>query len=41
MGDYTTMTLVTIGLTVALTVPVFWQFLQPNDDYFGDLTRRK
>ena len=41
MCDYTTMIFVTIGLTVALTVPVVWQFLQPNDDYFGDLTRRK
>ena len=41
MGDYTTAIWVTIGLTVALTVPVVWQFLQPNDDDFGDLTRRK
>ena len=41
MGDYTTAIWVTIGLTVALTVPVVWQFLQPNDDEFGDLTRRK
>ena len=41
MGDYTTAIWVTIGLTVALTVPAFWQFLQPNNDDFGDLTRRK
>ena len=41
MGDYTTAIWVTIGLTVILTVPVVWQFLQPNDDDFGDLTRRK
>ena len=41
MGDYTTAIWVTIGLTIALTVPVVWQFLQPNDDDFGDLTRRK
>ena len=41
MGDYTTAIWVTIGLTVVLTVPVVWQFLQPNDDDFGDLTRRK
>ena len=30
-----------IGLAVILTIPVVWQFLQPNDDDFGDLTRRK
>ena len=41
MGDYGTAILVTIGLTVLLTVPVVWQFLQPNDDDFGDLTRKK
>ena len=41
MGDYTAAIWVTIGLTVILTVPVVWQFLQPNDDDFGDLTRRK
>ena len=41
MGDYGTAILVTIGLTVLLTVPVVWQFLQPHDDDFGDLTRKK
>ena len=41
MGDYTTAIWVTIGLTVALTVPVVWHFLQPNDDDFGDLTLSK
>ena len=41
MGDYTAAIWVTIGLTVILTVPVVWQFMQPNDDDFGDLTRRK
>jgi len=25
---------------VVFTVPVVWQFLQPNDDDFGDLTKR-
>ena len=41
MGDYTTAIWVTIGLTVSLNLPVDWQNLQPNDDDFGDLTRRK
>ena len=41
MGDYGTAIWVTIGLAVVLTIPVVWQFLQPNDDDFGDLTRRK
>ena len=41
MGDYGTAIWVTIGLAVALTIPVVWQFMQPNDDDFGDLTRRK
>ncbi len=41
MGDYGTAIWVTIGLAVILTIPVVWQFLQPNDDDFGDLTRRK
>ena len=26
---------------VVFTVPVVWQFLQPNDDDFGDLTKRR
>ena len=38
MGDYITAIWVTIGLKVATTTPVVWQFLQPNDDDFGDLT---
>ena len=34
-GDYTVAIWATIGLTVLFTVPVMWQFLQPNDDDFG------
>ncbi len=41
MGDYTTAISVTIGQMVALTVPAIRQFLQPNDDDFGDITRIK
>ena len=40
MGDYTTAILATIALVVVFTVPVVWQFLQPNDDDFGDLTKK-
>lgn len=39
-GDYTVAIWATIGLTVLFTVPVVWQFLQPNDDDFGDITKR-
>ena len=39
-GDYTVAIWATIGLTVVFTVPVVWQFLQPNDDDFGDITKR-
>ena len=35
-GDYTVAIWATVGLTVLFTVPVVWQFLQPNDDDFGD-----
>ena len=41
LDDYSTAIWVTIGLAVILTVPVVWQLLQPNDDDFGDLTKRK
>ena len=41
MGDYGTAIWVTVGLAVILTIPVVWQILQPKDDDFGDLTRRK
>ena len=40
MGDYTVAIWATIGLIVVFTVPVVWQFLQPNDDDFGDITKR-
>ena len=40
MGDYTVAIWATIGLIVVFTVPVVWQFLQPNDDNFGDITKR-
>ena len=40
VGDYTVAIWATVGLMVAFTVPVVWQFLQPNDDDFGDLTKR-
>lgn len=40
MGDYTTAIIATIVLVVVFTVPVVWQFLQPNDDDFGDLTKK-
>ena len=40
VGDYTVAIWATVGLVVAFTVPVVWQFLQPNDDDFGDLTKR-
>ena len=39
-GDYTVAIWATIGLVIVFTVPVVWQFLQPNDDDFGDLTKR-
>ena len=39
-GDYTMAIWATIGLVIVFTVPVVWQFLQPNDDDFGDLTKR-
>tara|TARA_B000000565_G_scaffold158795_1_gene120142 strand:- start:312 stop:443 length:132 start_codon:yes stop_codon:yes gene_type:complete len=39
-GDYTVAIWATVGLTVLFTVPVVWQFLQPNDDDFGDITKR-
>ena len=41
MGDYTVAIWATIGLVVVFTVPVVWQFMQPNDDDFGDLTKRR
>ena len=41
VGDYTVAIWATIGLMVGFTVPVVWQFLQPNDDDFGDLTKRQ
>ena len=41
LDDYSTAIWVTIGLAVIITVPVVWQLLQPNDDDFGDLTKRK
>ena len=40
VGDYTVAIWATIGLVVVFTVPVVWQFMQPNDDDFGDLTKR-
>jgi hypothetical protein len=40
MGDYAVPILVTIGITVVLTAATVWQFLQPNDDDFGDITKR-
>ena len=40
MGDYTVAIWATVGLMVAFTVPVVWQFLQPIDDDFCDLTKR-
>ena len=39
-GDYTVAIGATIVLVVVFTIPVIWQFLQPNDDDFGDLTKR-
>ena len=39
MGDYTVAIWATVGLVILFTVPVVWQFMQPNDDDFGDLTR--
>ncbi len=40
MEDYTVAIGATIALIVLFTVPVVWQFLQPNDDNFGDISRR-
>ena len=40
LGDYTVAILATIGLVVVFTVPVVWQFLQPNDDDFGDISKK-
>ena len=39
-GDYTVAIWPTIGLTVLFAAPVVWQLLQPNDDDFGDITKR-
>ena len=41
MGDYSIGIWVTICLMVVLTIPIVLKFLKPNDDDFGDLTRRK
>ena len=40
LGDYTVAILATIGLVIVFTVPVVWQFLQPNDDDFGDISKK-
>ena len=40
MGDYTVAIWATVGLVILFTVPVVWQFMQPNDDDFGDLTKK-
>lgn len=40
MGDYTGAIVATIVIAVLFTVPVVWQFLQPNDDDFGDLSKK-
>ncbi len=40
MGDYTVAILATIGLIIVFTVPVVWQFLQRNDDDFGDISKK-
>ena len=40
MGDYTGAILATVVLAVVLTAAVVWQFLQPNDDDFGDISKK-
>ena len=40
LGNYTVAFLATIGLVIVFTVPVVWQFLQPNDDDFGDISKK-
>jgi hypothetical protein len=40
LGNYTVAILATIGLVIVFTVPVVWQFLQPNDDDFGDISKK-
>ena len=40
MGEYAIPILATIGITVVLTGATVWQFLQPNDDDFGDISKR-
>ena len=40
MGDYTGAIVATVVIAVLFTVPVVWQFLQPNDDDFGDLSKK-
>ncbi|MEB3177170.1 MAG: hypothetical protein VKJ87_06195 [Synechococcus sp.] len=40
MSDYTTPIVVTVVITVVLTAATVWQFLQPQDDNFGDLSRK-
>ena len=40
MGEYAIPILATIGITLVLTVATVWQFLQPNDDDFGDISKR-
>ena len=41
LGDYTVAILATIALVIVFTVPVVWQFLQPNDDDFGDISKKQ
>ena len=40
MSDYTTPIVVTVLLTVVFTAATVWQFLQPQDDDFGDISSR-
>jgi len=40
LGNYTVAILATIGLVIVFTIPVVWQFLQPNDDDFGDISKK-
>ena len=40
LGNYTVAILATIGLVIVFTVPVVWQFLQPNDDDFADISKK-
>ena len=40
MGDYTGAIIATVVLAVVFTTAVVWQFLQPNDDDFGDLSKK-